>query len=919
MDFCGIIIQLPPDIRPPPSFVPGPTPGSFRLPLTSVSATATIVDMIAKVDIVQEFVNEFPEPKDDKPATNVEAKYVFPLHSSASVCSFHAVIAGKKILGVVKEKAEAKKEYEQAVEKGLKAALMESHTGDVFQTSVGNIPPNSKATVHISYVTELEQDGENDSLRFIFPASIAPRYGTSSIQFGKTEHRLSIKVGCAMSCGPITSISSPSHTIQMFLGQSLDQPANSEPDMRLARVELTSADISLEKDFVVVISAANLDKPRCVLEPNGPDSYAAMLTLTPRFALKPVRSEIIFLVDRSGSMGGAKIEQTRSALQMFLRSIPPRSYFNIIGFGSSTQNLFPTSMEYTQDTLKKASTHAGKIDADLGGTEIYDALSEAFSLRRKDMPTQVIILTDGEAWDVNRIVQYVAEQVKDGKKNGGLNFARLFALGIGDEVSSALVNAMARAGEGYAQFAAVGERMEKKIVKMLKNCLTPPMTDLKVDWGVKEEELKEEDFELVEADAGDEKKKPISLFSEDTAVEEKPDDLKLPVPKLQRAPHRIPVLYPGNRFVVFAIVNNQKDRPTVVKILGSSTDGPVELSVPVISFLKAFSSAGEGSKFGLIHTLAARKLIQDLDEGKSYLHDEATNPFAAKMPGPIPADVVHHEIVRLGVTYGLASSATSFVAVEEETDGTKGKKANSKVLWVPGPTHTIETTEEVVEFRTYGGSPARPLMASFQPMMRMSMAAPSAKLTSYASAAPPPPAPAPGGAFLTAAPVMNAQSAPVNKKSKRAFFGGLGSALGGLSRESKGSLDKLEAKESAMDDEDAILQAAVVVGTDKASNLSQLVLLQNFDGSFPESNNMTDILSAIIGDGVRLSNAYKKAGGVGADVWTTAIVVAVLRRWAGELKDEWELIVEKAIGYLAGADGGGDSEGVVEKAAKALE
>ncbi|KAI8809616.1 hypothetical protein BJ742DRAFT_738177 [Cladochytrium replicatum] len=765
MDFCGIIIQLPPNIRPPPSFVPGPIPGSFRLPLTSVTATATIVDMIAKVEIVQEFENEFPV-----------------------------------------RKAEAKKEYEQAVGKGLKAALMESHTGDVFQTSVGNIPPNSKASVHISYVTELEQDGESDSLRFTFPASIAPRYDRAPPVYQswmrnvvRSDHQ--------------HLVASPSHTIQMFLGQSLEGPTSSEADMRLARVELTSAVTSLEKDFVVVISAANLDKPRCVLEPNGSDSYAAMLTLTPRFSLKPVRSEIIFVVDRSGSMGGEKIEQTRSALQMFLRSIPLGSYFNIIGFGSATQNLFPTSVEYTQDTLKKGSAHAAKIDADLGGTEIYDALSAAFSSRRKDMPTQVIILTDGEAWDVDRIVQYIAEQVKDGKKNGGLNFAGLFALGIGNEVSSALVNAMARAGEGYAQFAAVGERMEKKIVKMLKNCLTPPMTDMKIDWGVKEEFLKEEDFELLESEASDEKKKTISPFSGDTAVGEKPDELKLPVPNFQRAPHRIPVLYTGNRFVVFAIVNNQKDRPTEVRILGSSTDGPVELSVPVTTFPKAFASAWEGSKFGLIHTLAARKLIEDLDEGRSYLHDEATNPFAAKMPGPIPADIVRHEIVRLGVTYGLASSATSFVAVEEETDVAKDKKASSQVLWVPGATLTDEARVEVLEYRSYGIPPIPQFKAVMQPMARMSMAAPSARLMSLTSAAPPPPTPASDGAFFCTSPMMYAQSAALQApkmKSKRAMFSGFGAALGGLSRRSKEKL----AAEVPGDDDEEFLEAAVVIGTD---------------------------------------------------------------------------------------------------------
>ncbi|KAI8808465.1 hypothetical protein BJ742DRAFT_808698 [Cladochytrium replicatum] len=672
MAMCGMFVVLPQG-----QSIPSP------LALTSVSVEVMIVDMVASVHVVQVFVNDLTE-SDGNAAPNIDANYIFPLPASAAVCSFSAEIAGRRIEGAVKEKEEARAEFNQAVQEGRNAALMESHTSDVFQTSVGNIPPNSTATVQITYITELEQDVDKESLRFVFPASIAPRYGESKFQHvGRSEHRLSIKVGCAMSSGAISTIASPSHTIQMFLGEAQAGSQSSKVDNRHARIELTSLEPSLDKDFVLTLSAANLDKPRCVIERGENQDFTAMLTLTPRFALKPIRSEIIFVVDRSGSMHGTKIAQTRSAMHLFLRSVPPRSYFNIIGFGNSLDALFLTSAEYTQETLKTATAHVDKMDANLGGTDIHLALTSAFTGRRKDMPSQIIILTDGEVWNVDQIVSLISKEVESGKESG--NFARLFALGIGDQVSTALVSSMARAGEGYSQFCAEGERMEKKIVGMLRNCLMPPMSDYKIDWGIEEVAVQRnddnEDFEMLDTD--DTRKEPISLFSaEEPNDKHKEEDVQLPAQQFQQAPHQISPLFPGDRFIVLATVQG-KNPPTTIKITGKTTDGPVELSVPAVPLESGLTSLGNGAKFGLLQTLAARKLIRDLEERRSYLHDVRTNPLAMKSGGPIPADIVRREIVRLGTTYRLVSSATSFVAVEVELNS-DGKVPERKEVWIPG-------------------------------------------------------------------------------------------------------------------------------------------------------------------------------------------------------------------------------------------
>jgi secreted protein with Ig-like and vWFA domain len=59
--------------------------------------------------------------------------------------------------------------------------------------------------------------------------------------------------------------------------------------------------------------------------------------------LDTAANEFIFVLDRSGSMDGVRIRQAKVALLIFLKSLPPGSYFNVVSFGSGYTQLFETS------------------------------------------------------------------------------------------------------------------------------------------------------------------------------------------------------------------------------------------------------------------------------------------------------------------------------------------------------------------------------------------------------------------------------------------------------------------------------------------------------------------------------------------------------------------------------------------------
>ncbi|KAJ3111436.1 hypothetical protein HDU96_005696 [Phlyctochytrium bullatum] len=692
----------------------------------SLRASVAIVHSGARVTISQTFHPAAPsQTQDSKPFKASEALYQFPLPENAAVCAFECDVDGKRIAGIVKEKEEAREEYKAAVESGKTAGLVEQQQPDVFQISLGNIQ-GSKVTTHITYIQELAHDADAEEFRFtLLSKQLTRRYGDAP-----TAEKLPGTVGTSVTTNvarmnlddddappavsislematPIVSVRSPSHASMVVSLGAAKAGGDDAFDPCKALIELEDEKALDDEELVVVAKVKGMNEPVCMVERHPLDgTHCVGVTMVPRFALNEIRSELVVLVDRSGSMAGGKIMQAALALEVFLKSIPPGSYFNIVGFGSHHQNLFPKSKEYSAATLKTASDHVANLKADLGGTEIQRALEAVFASRRTDMPTQVFVLTDGEVWNVESLIESVKSTVAKSEKEGkGKAFVRVFALGIGGSVSHHLVEGIARAGGGFAEFVGEQEKLKAKVIKMLKASVMPPLTNYKIDWtegwkapekqnGEKDED---DDFEMVEANGSEKKekvkKKPsiLSFFSASSKPAPPPAaDVPKSARMVQQAPYIIPNIWPGVRFNAYAILDPSVPVPKTLTITADSTDGPISISLPVRP-----APAGQ-----TLHALAARKLIQDLEEERSFLADAFT--------GPMPAGIAKKEMVRLGTHYCLASKHTSFLAVDHES----GKDVVSK------PYREAANPVPVQEMMS--------AQSSMMPMARMRRASPQA-------------------------------------------------------------------------------------------------------------------------------------------------------------------------------------------------
>jgi Ca-activated chloride channel family protein len=186
--------------------------------------------------------------------------------------------------------------------------------------------------------------------------------------------------------------------------------------------------------------------------------------------------EVVFVIDRSGSMGGSSIEEARRALQLCLRSLHEGDRFDIVSFGSHFEAMFGKCRRYSQTSLEEAAAYVRSIDADMGGTEVMGPLKNALERADQGMPRSVVLLTDGEVSNDGAVVDLA-------RRHAGS--ARVFTIGIGHGPSEHFINGVARASGGAAEFIKPGERIEPKVLRQFARLGAPAVEDLRVEWNGK--------------------------------------------------------------------------------------------------------------------------------------------------------------------------------------------------------------------------------------------------------------------------------------------------------------------------------------------------------------------------------------------------------------------------------------------------
>ena len=456
------------------------------LPLKSIKNDIIINEGIAKVSITQEYHN-------DKNIA-LETEYYFPINPDAVFDQFEAILAEKIIFGYIKEKNQAKKEHQDNLNQGNIVAYSEIDptAHDIMHVNVGNILPNQTIFIRYSYIEPLELV-LNKFKRFTLYATLTPRYNPvysnvqdlpiNTISANMHTYKSHIYVNLT-SNKPLNTLYSPSHKIQ--ISNNYEKHRN----LTLITIDPTESH-DPNKDFVLIFQENDPFEPKITIEthPIYKNSRIAVINFFPELNaltnteasaflnkntknllisdIENSKGEFFFIIDRSGSMEGLRIQNLKKALQVFLKSLPNDSYFNIISFGSNYEALFKSeqSVRYNEENLKIALDSIEKYNSDMGGTEIFYPLEMVISSKIKSQyPKLVFLLTDGNVGNGDQIIEMIKKQ---------LGFSRIYTVGIGNGISPSFIKGMAEAGKGKCEFVKDDDILEEKAINLLHSSISP--------------------------------------------------------------------------------------------------------------------------------------------------------------------------------------------------------------------------------------------------------------------------------------------------------------------------------------------------------------------------------------------------------------------------------------------------------------
>ncbi|MDH3811174.1 MAG: VIT domain-containing protein, partial [Gammaproteobacteria bacterium] len=362
-----------------------------------------ISGLVARVKVRQEFRNEGGDW--------VEGIYVFPLPDKAAVDRMRLHIGGRFIEGEIREKEQAKKEYEQAKQSGRKASLVQQQRANLFTTSVANVAPGERVVVEIEYLEDLRYEDGRFSIRF--PMTLTPRYIPGQALPDKQGNGWSAdtdQVADASLITPPQVSRSSNHKISLTAdvnaGMPLEIIASRYHPVRVSEkdghytVALSDQKTIMDHDFELVWQPVPSAEPRAMAFAETIDGkpYHLLMVMPPNQAdALPAQMprETIFIVDTSGSMHGVSMSQAKRAVDLAIKALKPGDLFNVIEFDSYTTALYPHSMLASASNVAKALGFVQQLQAD-GGTEMRPALKLALSTPAQESHLrQIIFITDG--------------------------------------------------------------------------------------------------------------------------------------------------------------------------------------------------------------------------------------------------------------------------------------------------------------------------------------------------------------------------------------------------------------------------------------------------------------------------------------------------------------------------------------------
>lgn len=452
-------------------YVEGADQAVDHLPLKGTEVTTNIVGTIAETYVTQIYANEGERP--------INASYVFPASTQVCVHGMTMQIGDQVVTAQIREKEEAKQEFETAKSEGKSASLLEEQRSNVFTMDVANIMPGDEVRIELHY-TEMIAPTEG-VYEFVFPTVVGPRYASPGSEEEDTEDDWvsspyleeeqesegTYEITVNLSTGvPVSDLNCTSHEV------NIDWTEENRAKITLADPE----DFAGDRDFILDYELAGEQLGTGLLLYEGEEENFFQLTIQPPSRVQSkdiVPREYIFLLDVSGSMEGYPLDTAKALIRNLVSNLRKTDRFNVVIFSDVASQMALESVPATDVNIECAMKLIDR-QAGGGGTELMQALECAADMPLKEGTSRsVVMITDGYISNEKEIFSHI---------NGHLDTSSFFAFGIGTSVNRYLMEGVSKAGMGES-FVVTEESQAAETAERFRTYIeSPVLTDIQVEY-----------------------------------------------------------------------------------------------------------------------------------------------------------------------------------------------------------------------------------------------------------------------------------------------------------------------------------------------------------------------------------------------------------------------------------------------------
>lgn len=442
-----------------------------QIAITSHEVQVVINNGFARTEVDQVFVNNGDR--------DLEAVYSFPLPKQASLSELSLWIDGREVLGEVLEKQRAEQIYEDQKSKGNDTAIAQKKDYKTFDVNVYPVKTTEPTRVRLVYYQPLSIDLNVG--RYVYPLEEGgvdeERIGFWSVDAAVRESftfDLLLK-----STQPVKDIRLPGHP-QAQIEQLERQEGNETDNGHVYRVRLEYPEgASLVKDIIfyyrlddTVPARVELVAHKEVEAPSG----TFMLTITPGASLARIAEGVdwVFVLDRSGSMAGSKIDMLTDGVSRVIDKMSPADRFRVVTFNDRAEDLTNGFVAATPEAVRNVISLVGGVKAEKG-TALHAGIELGLKNMDSERTTAVVLVTDG-------VANIGPQTQKDFIELISQQDVRFFTFVMGNSANRPLLENIAGASGGFALDVSMSDDIYGRILQAKNKVLHEALHDVRVSF-----------------------------------------------------------------------------------------------------------------------------------------------------------------------------------------------------------------------------------------------------------------------------------------------------------------------------------------------------------------------------------------------------------------------------------------------------